>query len=179
MNIIKLSLKKLFNLFYPKEIVKKYSLKPLFHGLIFQKILRINSSAKWLVHYTSVVLHPEKIVLKSLIVSPGFAPNAYIQANNGIIFGKNIIMAPGVKIVSANHDIYDYTVHPNSNPIILGDNCWLGANCVILPGVELGNHTIVAAGAVVNKSFLEGNIIIGGVPAKILKHIDNYSGKIW
>jgi len=43
-----------------------------------------------------------------------------------------------------------------------------------LPEVELGEHTIVAAGAIVTKSFLEGNQIIGGVPAKVIKKINKY-----
>ena len=45
-------------------------------------------------------------------------------------------------------------------------------NSVILPGVELGNRTIVAAGTVVTKSFKQGNIVLGGVPAKIIKEIN-------
>ncbi|EOJ3081127.1 DapH/DapD/GlmU-related protein, partial [Acinetobacter baumannii] len=53
----------------------------------------------------------------------------------------------------------------------IGDKCWIGMNSVILPGVVLGNGTIVAAGAVVTKSFKQGNIVIAGVPAKIIKEI--------
>lgn len=45
-------------------------------------------------------------------------------------------------------------------------------NSVILPGVILGDRTIVGAGSVVNKSFPEGNVIIAGVPAKIVKHLN-------
>jgi len=56
----------------------------------------------------------------------------------------------------------------------MGDNCWIATNAIILPGVELGNHVVVAAGAIVNKSFREDNIIIGGIPAKIIKKIGDY-----
>ena len=55
-----------------------------------------------------------------------------------------------------------------------GDNCWLGANVVILPGVELGNHVVVAAGTVVTKSFLQDDILLAGVPAKVTKELDAY-----
>ncbi len=101
-------------------------------------------------------------------------PGCYIQAMNGIHVGRNLWVGPGVKIISANHDPCDYARHIKTNPIKIGDDCWLGSNCVILPGVELGDHTIVAAGAVVTKSFDEGDIMLAGVPAKIIKRLDKY-----
>jgi acetyltransferase-like isoleucine patch superfamily enzyme len=58
---------------------------------------------------------------------------------------------------------------------VIGDDCWLATGCIILPGVKLGNHVIVAAGAVVTRSFEEDNIILGGTPAKIVKRIGAYS----
>ena len=75
-----------------------------------------------------------------------------------------------------NHDIYDYTKYVAGKPVVIGDNCWLAANAVILPEVELGPHTIVAAGAVVTKSYPEGNCILAGVPAKIVENIGDYLG---
>ena len=93
---------------------------------------------------------------------------------NGIYVGKNTRVGPGVKIISANHNIYDFDKHDPAPPIKIGANCWIGANAVILPGVELGDHTIVAAGSVITKSFLEGNCIIGGVPAKMVRRIGDY-----
>jgi len=70
--------------------------------------------------------------------------------------------------------MYNFSLHVPENPIKIGKNCWIGANAVILPGVELAEHTIVAAGAVVTKSFLEGDCVIGGVPAKVIKKIGEY-----
>jgi len=104
---------------------------------------------------------------------PGYMPGQYIQAINGIIIGKNVRFGPGVKIISANHNFNDFSKHDNADPIIIGDNCWIAANAVILPGVQLGNHVVVAAGAVVTKSFTD-NCLIGGVPAKIIKELDAY-----
>ena len=57
--------------------------------------------------------------------------------------------------------------------IDLGDHCWLGANVVITPGVVLGPHTVVGANAVVTKGFPEGHCVLGGVPAKVIKRLDN------
>ncbi|EOT30778.1 acyltransferase [Enterococcus saccharolyticus] len=66
--------------------------------------------------------------------------------------------------------------------IVIGNNCFIGNSVVVLPGIKLGDTTIVAAGSVVTKSFPEGNVIIGGNPAKIIgspeKLFDKYIDKI-
>ncbi len=162
---------------YGKEVVKNIGINRLIPYFFFQKIIGINKNVPWPVHWSSIVSFPENIKVNYYRPYPGFMPASYIQGMNGIEIGKNVRIGPNVNIVSASHNIYDYDVHDKANPIIIHDNCWLASNCVILPGVELGEHTIVAAGAVVNKSFKEGNCIVGGVPAKKIKSIDNYSEK--
>ncbi|MBQ7670173.1 MAG: sugar O-acetyltransferase [Clostridia bacterium] len=57
-------------------------------------------------------------------------------------------------------------------PITIGNDVWIGANCTILPGVNIGNNVVVAAGAVVTKD-VPDNCVVGGVPAKKLKDIEN------
>ena len=59
-------------------------------------------------------------------------------------------------------------------PIVIGDNCWIGANATICPGVTLGDNVVVGAGAVVVKDCGD-NVVIAGVPAVVIKHIDNSS----
>jgi len=132
-----------------------------------QKVLNLHGSRKipWPVHFTSIVNGFQNITI-GVGTAPGRSAGAYIQATNGIKMGNNIYIAPGVKIISANHKKNNLKEHEKSSPIEIGDNCWLGVNSVILPGVSLGDNTIVAAGAVVTKSFPKGNIIIAGVPAK-------------
>lgn len=61
--------------------------------------------------------------------------------------------------------------------ISIGDNCFIGERATILYGVTLGNNVIVAAGAVVTKSFCEPNIIIGGNPARVIGTWDDYKNK--
>lgn len=139
---------------------------------IFQRIFRINSHCDFQVHFTSQVLHPEKIkmgrrVRRSFLLSG----NCYIQGNNGIEIGDNTIFASGTKIISANHDLENLDNHVKVSPVVIGENCWIATGAVILPSVRLGNNVIVAANSVVTKSFVEDNIIIGGVPAKIIKKI--------
>ena len=93
--------------------------------------------------------------------------NVDMMSSGGIIIGDNVMIAAGTKIVTNNHD---YTDHRTllTKPVVLKDNCWLGASCVILPGVTVGENSVVAAGAVVT-SDVPPDTVVGGVPAKEIK----------
>lgn len=145
--------------------------QPYLLNFIFQRVLGINSSAPFSVHFTSQVYNGENMrVGKTTRKFLANAGNAYFHALNGIDIGEGTIIAPGVKIVSTNHDLDDYTKLDRGEQyrIVIGERCWLGANSVILPGVSLGDGVVVASGAVVTKSF-PPRCIVGGVPAKIIK----------
>lgn len=138
-------------------------------NFLFQRILRVNADAPWPVHFTSRVLHPRNIdvhpsVLPFLAQSGGL----YVQALNGITLGEGTIIAPGAKLVSANHSLEDFARWDAAPRLRIGRRCWIGANAVVLPGVELGDGVIVAAGSVVTRSF-PGDCVIGGVPARVLR----------
>lgn len=156
------------------SFLKLIGIKQYILYIMFQRILRINSHVAWPVHFTSKIISPENIILRGKTRYIGWSPCCYIQALNGIEIGENVRIGPGVKLISANHDKYNYNTHTQDNPIKISDNCWICANAVVLPGVELAHHTIVAAGAVVTKSFLVGDCIIGGVPAEVVKIIGKY-----
>jgi acetyltransferase-like isoleucine patch superfamily enzyme len=135
---------------------------------VYRKIFRQNSSVNWALHHTSVVLHPENIK-RGKHVFPGDSPGNYIQAKNRIEIGDYTNIGPNVGIISANHNFLNNQQHIPSLPIIIGKNCWIGMGAVILPEVILGDYTIVGANAVVTKSFKEGNCVIAGNPAKVIK----------
>jgi acetyltransferase-like isoleucine patch superfamily enzyme len=135
---------------------------------IVQRIFQINGDVQWMVHYTSRVSIPKNIQIgKDVWISFAVSGNCYVQGGNGIYIGDYTIFAPGVKIISANHDIGNYGRWSKEAPIRIGCHCWLGANSVILPGVSLGDNCIVGAGAVVSKNFPAGSKI-GGVPARLI-----------
>ena len=75
-------------------------------------------------------------------------------------------------IISSNHDAIDNDVQVKGTPIVIGRFCWMGMGTVILPEVQLGDFTIVGAGAVVTKSFPEGYCVLGGNPAKVIKQLN-------
>lgn len=145
---------------------------------IMQRLAGFNRSIPWPVHPSSRVSGFRHIHLKTLPPYPGLGIGQYIQAQNGIAIGEYVRIGPGVKLISSNHDLLNYEQHLPASPIRIGDFCWIGANAVILPGVTLGNHVVVAAGAVVTKSRHEDNILLAGIPAGIIKHLPAYAGKV-
>lgn len=133
----------------------------------FQKVLGFNKSVYWPVHFTSIVSNPKNIYA-GIDTSPGYSPGCYIQGGGKIYIGDYTQIAPNVGIISSNHDLHDSRKKVVSE-VKIGKYCWIGMNAVILPGVVLGDFTIVAAGAVVTKSFPEGYCVIGGNPARLIK----------
>lgn len=134
-------------------------------------VLRVNRSATWPVHPTSRVAAGQRIKC-GYGSYPGDMPGCYIQGNNGIAIGDGCQFGPGVGIISANHLTTDLMAHSPAVSIRIGHRCWIGMNAIILPEVQLGDHTIVGAGAVVTKSFPEGYAMIAGNPAKLIYRLD-------
>jgi acetyltransferase-like isoleucine patch superfamily enzyme len=128
------------------------------------------SDAYWPVHFTSIVSGATNIYC-GIETSPGYSPGNYIQAMGKIYIGDYTQIAPNVGIITGNHDLYDNSKHIVKD-VIIGKYCWIGMNSVILPGVTLGDYTIVAAGSIVTKSFKDGYCVIAGNEAKEIKKID-------
>lgn len=135
----------------------------------FQKILGFNKTAYWPVHYTSTIGNVKNIYA-GIDTSPGYSSGCYIQGGGKVYIDDYTQIGPNVGIISSNHDLYDSRKKVVSE-VYIGKYCWIGMNSVILPGVTLGDFTIVAAGAVVTKSFEKGYCVIGGNPAKKLKEL--------
>lgn len=152
------------------NIPERCPIKFYFNYRLWQ-VIGFNRLVPWPVHFTSTIYRPERIK-RGKGTCPGDSPNCYINAHNGIIVGDYVNIAPGVGLISANHDPHDNTKHLKAKPIKLGKDTWIGMNAVILPGVELGPKTIVGAGAIVTKSFPEGNCVIAGNPAKIVRKLE-------
>jgi acetyltransferase-like isoleucine patch superfamily enzyme len=159
-------------IFYPHfKGLKNYYLLFFFFP---QKILRINGSCKWPVHFTSRVLFSKKIKT-GYNSAPGLSNGCYIQGKNGIIIGNNVRMGPGVGLISANHNPDDFDKWIKTDPIEIGDNVWLGMNVVVLPGIKIGDNVIIASNSVVTKD-VPSNSIAAGAPCKVIKEKEAYKG---
>lgn len=138
-------------------------------NILFQRIFRIDAACPYSKHFSSRVLHPAGLAVEghcpkvrtSLAVSGG----CYLNCADGLHIGAGTIWAPNVAIVSQTHDIEDFDRAPRTGGIRIGRNCWIGIGAVILPGVTLGDHTVVGANAVVRRSFPDGHVLVAGVPA--------------
>lgn len=101
---------------------------------------------------------------------------ANICARKYIRIGDRAQIASGVQIMDANgHPSLAYDRREGEDtpqPVILGDNVWLGVNAIILKGVEIGDNSIVAAGSVVRAGHYPANSIIAGNPAKVVGTLD-------
>ena len=164
-------------LFYREFRNGEYVNGNLIKFIFWQKICRINSYTPWPVHFTSKIISPSNIHGSR---AEGFRPigmavGNYIDARCGIIIEENVHVGPRVSIISKNHNLTDYDNFDESAPVTLHRDCWIATGAIILAGVELGEHTVVGAGSVVTHSFTEGNVLIAGNPARVIKHLPPYT----
>lgn len=93
-----------------------------------------------------------------------------------VCMGSHVNLAQGITVTALNHNFEDTQLRIDeqgitTKPVVIGDDVWIGANAVILPGVTIGHHTVIAAGAVVTKD-VPPYTLAGGVPAKVIKHLE-------
>lgn len=116
------------------------------------------------------ILNPKNLVLGDNTV---ISENVVITASGGVMINSYSLIGYGSKILSANHKIpenkgiiwgagHDYA------PVNIETGVWIGANVVILPGIKVGQGSVIAAGAVVTKNVPEFSIV-GGNPAKLIR----------
>lgn len=94
------------------------------------------------------------------------------QDQGGIHIGDGTLIGHNVVLATVNHGLSREKRHWNFvAPITIGKNVWIGANATVLQGVTVGDDAVIAAGAVVTKDVAPGTIV-GGVPAKFIREID-------
>jgi acetyltransferase-like isoleucine patch superfamily enzyme len=101
----------------------------------------------------------------------------WLQGSGGIEIGDDVIIGPGVRIISSTHDISDPDRPFASQPLIcgtvrIGSNVWIGADVVILTGVSIGKNVVVGAGSLVTRDLPDGAVYVG-TPAGRVKDLQS------
>ncbi len=95
----------------------------------------------------------------------------HFQDQGGITIGDGSLIGHNVVLATINHDLNPANNRKNHYaPIKIGNHVWIGSNATVLSGVTIGDWSVIAAGAVVAKD-VPPNVVAGGVPARIIKHI--------
>ncbi len=92
-----------------------------------------------------------------------------------VCIGNHVNLAQGIVVTALNHNFNDETKRideqgVSTKSVIIEDDVWIGANTVVLPGVTIGQHSVVAAGAVVTQD-VPPYTVVAGVPAKVVKKL--------
>jgi len=97
---------------------------------------------------------------------------AEIDVSDRVVIGNHVLIAPGVFITDHTHNMKAGVLIDaqgcTSSSVSIADDVWLGVNCVILPGVSIGQGAVVGAGAIVTGDVSE-NTVVAGVPATVLR----------
>jgi maltose O-acetyltransferase len=108
--------------------------------------------------------------------------NVYFNVNCVVLdcapvtIGSNVFFAPNVQIYTATHplDAELRKTLENALPVSIGDDCWIGGNSVICPGVSIGKGCVIGAGSVVTKNIPDNSLAVGN-PAKIIRKLNQES----
>ena len=147
--------------------------------IFFKELFLLPTGAKF---GKNVVIYPGVWITPGRNLRVGdnvdIAKDVIITTSGGVDIGERTLIGYRTQILSSNH-----TIPPIGQPfpisgddhkkITIGKDVWIGANCIITAGVNIGDGAVICAGAVVTKNVKE-NTIVGGVPAKIIKYRSNY-----
>lgn len=97
--------------------------------------------------------------------------SAILSASGGIVFEDSVMVAPGVRIATINHDMNERHTRYTYGRVLIKKNAWIGMNVTICPGVTIGAYAVVGAGAVVTKD-VPDYAVVGSVPAKVIRYQD-------
>jgi len=163
-------------------------LNPFYHqrgrGVRIRRTVRMDVVPFNMLHIGAGTIIEDFTVVNNGVGAVHIGSDALIGMSNVIIgpvsLGNKVILAQHVVISGLNHGYRDPHVaikdQPiETSPIVIGDDCWLGANVVVTAGVTIGKHCIVAAGSVVTKPIPPYSVAVGN-PARVIRTYDSASG---
>lgn len=111
--------------------------------------------------------------------------HTYINMNCSFVddgkinIGKAVMFGPGVVIASVGHPVKpDVRMYMYTDPVNIEDNCWIGANVTICPGVTIGKNTVIGAGSVVTKD-IPANVVAAGNPCCVIREINEHDNEYY
>ncbi len=132
---------------------------------IGERTLLVSTAAR-----SELLAHPGAVLAigKRTFINYG----VYISAHQEVRIGARCLVGHYAYILdNSYHDVVDHLQTPRSRPVIIGDDVWIGAHAIILPGVSIGDGACVGAGAVVRES-VPARAIVAGNPAQIVSYVD-------
>ena len=144
------------------------------HCIVLESYLKYNikGGGKTLHIYDNPkVICPEKLMIGN---NCSFNNDCFIHCVGNVVMGNNVTVSAGAKIFSTQYDVSGWSEsleHTHiRKKVFINDGCWICSGAIILPGVSInGKNVIVGANAVVNKDINEDNVLVAGIPAKIIK----------
>lgn len=105
--------------------------------------------------------------------------NCHFVDDGKIIIGKKVMFGPGVTIATVGHPIRpDMREYMYSQPVVIEDNCWIGAGTIICPGISIGENSVIGAGSVVTKDVPQNSVAVGN-PCRVIREIDEHDMKYY
>ena len=126
--------------------------------------------------WPAVIENPHQVSIGNRV---RIAPYFHVWGGGGVEIGSDVLIATHVAITSETHDpdASRFAESHLKSPVKIGDNVWIGAHAVILPGVTIGSGAVIAAGAVV-RGDVPPRAIFGGVPAKLIRNTSDHGDSI-
>lgn len=151
--------------------------KPSKYSEPFIGMIEMHSNSRMYINKDFAIKSGTHIIINKnaeLLLGSGYINrHCKIKCFSKIDIGNNVVISENVTIWDSDAHMILNNTNSMTLPIKIGNNVWIGANCIILKGVTIGDGAIIAAGAVVNKD-VPSKSLVGGVPARILKNNINW-----
>jgi putative colanic acid biosynthesis acetyltransferase WcaF len=147
-----------------------FNFLPHYSGNCLRRILLVIFGAKCgkgvTVNNKVIIYDPQNLVLNDNV---SIGPGVNLYCVDKIIIGSHTVISQRAQLLTASHDYTTSDFPLVTKPIIIGEYCWISQGVYVLPGVTLSDNIVCAAASVINKSFNESCVVLGGNPCKILK----------